>query len=128
MNQGFTKDEKLKSRKQITNLFSKNKNVFSYPLKFIYAENKKEGSQEAQLLISVSKRTFKHAVDRNHMKRLIREGYRKNKGIIYDVLNEKETGILLGIIFVGKELIEYQQIEASIIKGLTKLKVSIKKS
>jgi len=125
MNQSFTKDERLKSQKQISVLFSKNKHVFSYPLKFIYTSNNKEAKQPAQVLISVSKRTFKHAVDRNRMKRLIRENYRKNKSIIYDILNENDSKILLGIIFVGKELMDYQQIEKGMKKGLEKLKAEL---
>jgi len=125
MNQSFTKDERLKSQKQISILFSKNKHVFSYPLKFIYTNNNKESKQAAQVLISVSKRTFKHAVDRNRMKRLIRESYRKNKFTIYDALNENDSKILLGIIFVGKELMNYQQIEKGMINGLEKLKTKL---
>jgi ribonuclease P protein component len=125
MNQSFTKDERLKSQKQISILFSKNKHVFSYPLKFIYTNNNKESKQAAQVLISVSKRTFKHAVDRNRMKRLIRESYRKNKFTIYDALNENDSKILLGIIFVGKELMDYQQIEKGMINGLEKLKTKL---
>jgi len=127
MDQGLSKKERLKSRKQISNLFSKNQHVFSYPFKYIFTPIDPIDQASAKLLISVSKRTFKHAVDRNRMKRLIREAYRKNKNIIYDELQPLNTQLLLGVIFVGKELMEYSEIEKSMIKGLKKLKESLAK-
>ena len=127
MDQEFSKDERLKSRKQISKLFSKNSHVFSYPFKFIYKNNDSEPPFPAQLLISVSKRSFKKAVDRNHMKRLIRESYRKNKQLIYAPLQENNRKILLGVIFVGKEIMDYKTVELGIIKGLKKLATEIQK-
>jgi len=127
MDQGFSKDERLKSRKQISRLFSKNKHVFSYPFKFIYTTNDSESPYPAKVLISVSKRSFKRAVDRNHMKRLIRESYRKNKELIYAPLQDQGMKILVGIIFVGNEIMDYKKIESGIIKGLTKLSKEIQK-
>lgn len=125
MDQGLSKNERLKSRKQISKLFSKNQHVFSYPFKIIIVPSELLGQEPAKLLINVSKRTFKHAVDRNRMKRLIREAYRKNKGIIYDELSSDKSQILIGILFVGKELMEYKDIERLMIKGLKKLKLFI---
>jgi len=127
MNQGLSKDERLKSRKQITKLFSKNSNVFSYPFKFIFQEHDFDSNFPVQLLISVSKRTFKHAVDRNHMKRLIRESYRKNKLMIYTPLQDNDSKIFLGIIFVGKDIMDQEKIELGIKKGFKKLANEIQK-
>ena len=118
----LSKVERLKSRKQITLLFSKNQNVFSYPFKYIYSTTVKTIDTPAKLLISVPKRSFKHAVDRNKIKRLIREAYRKNKTILYEPLQSNETNILLGIIYVGKEIMTYTEIEKSMYKGLNKLR------
>jgi len=121
MKNGFSKEERLKSRKQISLLFTNNKQLFSYPFKIIYAPNKQEDKSPVKLLISVSKRTFKHAVYRNRMKRLIRESYRLNKSSIYETLNHNDSKILLGIIFVGKEMMKYKEIEKAMIKALNKL-------
>ena len=126
MNQGLSKAERLKSRKQITQLFSKNQHVFSYPFKYIFSLSNQCNETPVKLLISVPKRSFKHAVDRNRIKRLIREAYRKNKAIIYKQLQTQETEILLGIIYVGKEIMTYQDIEKSLIKGLEKLRIKLK--
>lgn len=123
MNQKFTSIEKLKSRKQIKKLFSSNKNAFSYPIKVIWKSNDLcQNAAPVQVLISVSKRNFKKAVDRNHLKRLIREAYRKNKHIIYPVLNEKEDYIHLGFIYVAKEELSYKEVEKAIILCLRKVK------
>jgi len=91
----------------------------------IFAPNTQESDYPVKLLISVSKRTFKHAVDRNRMKRLIRESYRLNKTIIYDPLNKENSSILLGFIFVGKDMMEYKEIEKAMIKALAKLQAKL---
>ncbi|WP_338770154.1 ribonuclease P protein component [Bernardetia sp. ABR2-2B] len=84
----FTKQERLSSVKDIETLFKKGKSLFVFPLKVVFTPKKvekeiQENSQNkirpARLLISVSKRNFKKAVDRNRIKRQIREGYRLQK-------------------------------------------------
>ena len=128
MKNGFSKEERLKSRKQISLLFTNNKQLFSYPFKIIYAPNQQEDKSPVKLLISVSKRTFKHAVYCNRMKRLIRESYRLNKSSIYETLNHNDSKILLGIIFVGKEMMKYKEIEKAMIKALNKLQEQLMKN
>ncbi len=122
MNQKLERGEKLKSRKQIKGLFLKNRHVFSYPVKLIWAPSNKVEDFPVRLLVSVSKRSFKKAVDRNRMKRIIREAYRKNKSIIYSEISQDENQNLLGILYVAKELLAYDEVEAGIIKGLKKMK------
>ncbi|WP_291723852.1 ribonuclease P protein component [Bernardetia sp.] len=80
--QTFSKKERLSSIKDIEMLFKKGNSLFVFPLKLIFIkktldEDKK--LQPARLLISVPKRNFKKAVDRNRIKRQIREGYRLQK-------------------------------------------------
>lgn len=93
MTQSFKKREKLVSKKLIDQLFAKGGNSRSaaaFPLRLVYQYINKEESDckttanavaEAQLLISVPKRCFKHAVDRNRVKRQIREAYRKHRDL-----------------------------------------------
>ena len=66
--------------------------------------------KSVSLLISVSKRHFKHAVDRNRAKRLIREAYRLNKGLLLDHLPE-DTQLDLAFIWMSDELCDYAIIE-----------------
>jgi len=80
----FPKSERLCSRKAIEALFaSGNRSFTAFPLRVVYRQ-----AEETQLLISVSKRHFKHAVDRNRAKRQIREAWRLNR----DILTATNTG------------------------------------
>jgi len=91
----FNKQEKLKSKKLIERLFTEGKSVSIYPLKLVYLKVEHSSEYVVQAGVSVSKRKFKKAVDRNRIKRLIRECYRKNKHIVYGNLKEKHIFMLL---------------------------------
>jgi len=80
----FGTREKLKSKAQIELLFAEGKSISKYPIRLIYKKTTIEKEVPIKAAVSVSKRNFKKAVDRNHIKRLLRESYRKNK---YLVLN-----------------------------------------
>ena len=84
-------------------------------------ESKSKGSIPAQLGISVPKRSFAKAVDRNTLKRRIREAYRKNKHLLYEVLQKKNLRIDLMMIYTAKEPLPYQEIEKKMIVSLQKL-------
>lgn len=117
----FPKEEHLCRKKLIDELFGKQSSSFGvYPLRFIWIKNEQPSAAPPQVLISVSKRTFKRAVDRNHLKRLIREAYRLNK---YRLL-EHEGGhpvALLGLLYTGKEKSPLAVVEKKLISGLNRL-------
>jgi ribonuclease P protein component len=77
----------------------------------------------AKVLISVSKRNFKRAVDRNHIKRLVREAYRKNKNILCEASNTENcrTTWVIGLIHTGNVIPEYEEVEKKIILILQEL-------
>ncbi|WP_259343320.1 ribonuclease P protein component [Capnocytophaga canis] len=104
----FSKEEKLCKLEHIQKLFSEGKSVQSFPLKFLYIpiEKRRENTQ-FQLLISVPKRNFKKAVDRNRIKRLIRESYRLQKHQLATFTNEKYA---LAFIFTSKDMPTYDLI------------------
>ena len=110
----FRKAERLCSKKHIEALFAgDNRSLTAYPLRAVYTETENEkivNSKSVSLLISVSKRHFKHAVDRNRAKRLIREAYRLNKGLLLDHLPE-DTQLDLAFIWMSDELCDYAIIE-----------------
>ena len=110
----FRKAERLCSKKHIEALFAgDNRPLTAYPLRAVYTETENEkivNSKSISLLISVSKRHFKHAVDRNRAKRLIREAYRLNKGLLLDHLPE-DTQLDLAFIWMSDELCDYAIIE-----------------
>ena len=74
-----------------------------------------------QLGISVPKRSFAKAVDRNTLKRRIREAYRKNKHLLYEVLKNKNLSIALMLVYIAKEELPYREIEEKMVVGLHKL-------
>ena len=80
----YPKKEKLKSKTTIDLLFSEGNSVSKFPLRLVYVENKEENAELMKMGVSVSKKYFKKAVDRNYFKRVLRETYRLNKHILID--------------------------------------------
>ncbi len=118
----FTKAERLSSKVAIETLFETGRSFHSAPFKICWLETT-EGSSPAQIVISVPKRSFKRAVDRNKIKRRIREGYRKNKDMLYGNLKDKK--VLLMLIFTSKTILEYKEIEEKMIVALKRLSKNI---
>lgn len=121
MNQTFSKAERLNSKKLIDLLFSEGKSFFIYPFKVVLFENKSKEKFPVQVLISVSKRNIKNATDRNKVKRLIRESYRINKEILYKHLENRDTQMVIGLIYTARTILPYAQIESKIILILQRL-------
>ena len=88
MNFTYPKNEKLKSKITIGLLFSEGKSVSKYPLRLVYYSGNLGESQNIKMGVSVSKKHFKKAVDRNYFKRVLRETYRLNKHLLIDSLDK----------------------------------------
>lgn len=123
MDNKFPRKEKLKSKKLIEKMFAEGRSVSKYPLRVVYVKNDEWFDELIfQAGFSVPKRKFKHAVDRNRVKRLMREAYRLNKHFIF---NNMETGYALMFLYLGKEIPDYKEIDNAMRKLLEKFMDSV---
>ncbi|SRR5690554_287510 len=103
----YPKNEKLKRRKLIEKLFTEGKSVGKYPLRLVYMEV--ENAEEPfQLSVSVSKKYFKKAVDRNRFKRILRETYRLNQHLLKENLTKPYVFMLL---YQSKDALPFEDIK-----------------
>lgn len=115
MKQTFGKQERLRSKKQIARLFKEGRSFYRYPFRVSFLKEKTDDPSLPQVLIAVSKKNFKKAVDRNKIKRLIREAYRKNKQPLAEYCTAKSVSVMFGLIYTGKTILSYAEIEKKII-------------
>lgn len=118
MNQNYPKTEKLKKKKYIDLLFSEGRTVSKYPLRLVYVPVK-DLEVPLQMGVSVSKKYFKKAVDRNYFKRVLRECYRLNKEILLTNLNEP---YVMMFFYQTKERLTYKEIEEKTVELFIKFK------
>lgn len=108
----FSKDERLCSEKDIETLYSAGTSFLNHPVVCYYLEQ--PGLVQTKILVSVSKKKFKLAVDRNLIKRRLKEAYRVNKRIL-------EKKYHLAFVYVSNEKLPYHEIEKAIVTGLRKI-------
>ncbi|MGB0402526.1 MAG: ribonuclease P protein component [Salibacteraceae bacterium] len=109
---------RIKSRDEAKFLFNKGKRLNCFPVRIIYSYVERVELAEFKLMISVPKRIFKKAVDRNKIKRQIKESIRTNK----DLLPTKEgKTLIVGVIYNDSEIREFNDLQGRIILSLHKL-------
>lgn len=119
----FGKNEKLKSKKAIEALFSEGQSYVSHPIRIVYKVNPKS-DYTIRIAESVAKKKFKHAVDRNLLKRRIKEAYRLNKHLI-EITEDVSIDILF--IYTSSKIQSYEKIDQSLQEILTKLNIKLNK-
>ncbi len=124
----FTKEERLCNKKLIDQLFHNGSSFLCYPFKVSWLIATDPQLFPAQVLFSVPKKRYKNAVDRNLIKRRIREAYRLHKQqYLYSLLSDTGKNIVFSIGFIGKEIAPYDFIEKKILKLLNQLSEQIDK-
>ena len=119
----FKKEERLCSKKLIEELFHNGSSFLLYPFRIVWLANALPAEVPVQVVINVPKRRFKKAVDRNLIKRRIREAYRLNKSSeLYNYLALQNTQLLLAIQYVGKDIVGYELIERKLKLVLVQLR------
>lgn len=129
------KEERIYSKKIIDALFQgdRSRSLSAFPLRVVYmplpSEREASGKStsetlarsKAKILISVPKRCFKHAVERNRVKRQIREAYRKHKSIV------ASYEIALAFIWLDNKLRNSEEVEAKVINLLHRIEEYLQK-
>jgi ribonuclease P protein component len=120
MKNTYPKHEKLKSKTTIDLLFSEGKSVSKYPLRLVFApitsvkeEHFGKLSVTMKFGVSISKKYFKKAVDRNYFKRVLRETYRLNKQLLFENI-DKPYAIMF--FYQTKEKLSYQEINEKTVR------------
>jgi ribonuclease P protein component len=124
----FKKEERLCNKKLIDTLFHNGSSFLCYPFKASWLFVEGPQPFPVQILFSVSKKRFKRAVDRNLIKRRMREAYRLNKQQhLYDLLNGIDKKIVLSLGYIGKEIAPSDFTEKKMLKLLSQLGAELAK-
>lgn len=119
----FRKEERLHKEKNIQELFKKGSSFYLYPFKVLLLPNPDQDHPYHQVIISVSVRNFKRAVDRNLIKRRTREAYRLNKGA-----NPASKKLMIAYIYTAKEILPFDQIQEKLVKAFNRFDQHVEKN
>lgn len=111
---GLSRASRLKSVVRTERLFTKGKSFWTFPFNVYYRIGGVDDTQANQILVSVGKHYFKHAVDRNRMKRLVREAYRLNKIPLMEAAEQAGLRFNVGFVYKCHELSDFATIEKSV--------------
>lgn len=119
----YPKSEKLKSKNTIDLLFSEGRSVARFPLRLVYVPVDLKNGEKLKMGVSVSKRNFKKAVDRNYYKRILRETYRLNKHLLINGLDKTYAFMFF---YQTKDRLKYDEINTKTIQLFEKFLLQIK--
>jgi len=122
---GFGKKEKLKSRRQIDELFAKGKSFTVFPIRVTYQFFPANEGSLLQAGVTVSKKYFKKAVDRNRIKRLLREAYRLQKNELQEAMKQKGVKGYIFFMYTEKTILAFDPVKEAMDKCLRRLQKTI---
>lgn len=121
MDQSFNKGERLQSRKIIDLLFEKGRSFTIEPIRIISLEAELKATFPVQVLLAVPKKNVPKAVHRNKVRRRMREAYRRHKNLLYEQLGSSGKTMAIALVYTGREVLAYSDIEEKIILCLQRL-------
>lgn len=121
MSNTFHKTERLSGLKRFEYLMKEGEQFFSFPFRVIFSEAKEDQPFPAQVAFAVPKRKFKKAVDRNRIKRILREAYRRNKSEFYSEVTKRGKKLNVLFVYSHNSLIELKEADPKIILTLQRL-------
>lgn len=119
----LSKEERICSKKLINELFTRNgRSMTAFPLRVVFMKRTIVDDQpRAAMLVSVPKRYFKHAVDRNRVKRQVREAFRRNKSIITQNLTDDHEAVAMAFVWLTDEKFPSSEVENRMVRLLTRI-------
>lgn len=119
----LSKEERICSKKLINELFTGNgRSMTAFPLRVVFMKRTIVDDQpSAAMLVSVPKRYFKHAVDRNRVKRQVREAFRRNKSIITQNLTDDHDAVAMAFVWLTNEKYPSSEVENRMVRLLTRI-------
>ncbi|MEE0621244.1 MAG: ribonuclease P protein component [Prevotella sp.] len=119
----LSKEERICSKKLINELFTGNgRSMTAFPLRVVFMKRTIVDDQpRAAMLVSVPKRYFKHAVDRNRVKRQVREAFRRNKSIITQNLTDDHEAVAMAFVWLTNEKFPSSEVENRMVRLLTRI-------
>ena len=123
MAQTFRKEERLCSRRLIDQLYTEGHRLMAFPFSVQWMTV--PSVTPCQVMIVAPKRKFKHAVDRNHVRRLTRECYRLRKDNLHAFLQEHGISIVFSLVYIHNEILPYEQLGHKMDKLLDMLEKDI---
>jgi ribonuclease P protein component len=124
----FSKQERLCGKISIARLFNEGASFVEYPLRFVYISNKQKTGSVVKVLISVPKKKCKRAVQRNKIKRLIREAYRLNKPLWIEPFNKQQIEVHIALTYITDKDLDFNYIHDKLIKGMKKIVTELSKN
>ena len=123
----LSKEERICSKKLINELFTGNgRSKTAFPLRVVFMKRTIVDDQpRAAMLVSVPKRYFKHAVDRNRVKRQVREAFRRNKSIITQNLTDDHEAVAMAFVWLTDEKFPSSEVENRMVRLLTRISESL---
>lgn len=123
----LSKEERICSKKLINELFTGNgRSMTVFPLRVVFMKRTIVNDQpRAAMLVSVPKRYFKHAVDRNRVKRQVREAFRRNKSIITQNLTDDHEAVAMAFVWLTNEKFPSSEVENRMVRLLTRISESL---